>query len=245
MTVRYVDGQEHYGKVGLGSFVLSGADAFSAAQLPTLIEPSFIYTIKDKTANRIFETDIDDIIIWDCREWLPEFHGNIDITGGEQAIHTIEAGLVKENNVDPSVPTADTINAGTHAGGDGAAVTGQAVEGTNTRMNPEEFPEYEARFEFAVVGHEEQTAVGDIATIFSRLPKERQTFSPYESANGITCHNLLTARNYHYWADTLTLAAAGAFGLGMDATRRSIDVEELMMDRNVFLSILDALAITT
>jgi len=241
--VRWVDGQEHFGEVGLGNMVMSGVDAFSAVLLPTLIEPTIILTIKDKTARRILQSDIDDIIVWDLREWLPEIYEEIDVTGGEDALHQAFGGVVKENFTTAVVPNADTIGDDTRSGGVGAQATGQAVAGVNVRSIGNEPVGYLARWEFWRVAHEEQAATSALTTLYSMLPKHRMNYSMYPSSNGVPVHKLLTARHYHWWTDTLTAATAAEVSLGMEATRKSIDIEEVMLDRGVFLSLLDALVI--
>ncbi len=42
LGIRIIEGDEHYGWIGAGQMVMSGADAFSATILAAVMEPDFI-----------------------------------------------------------------------------------------------------------------------------------------------------------------------------------------------------------
>lgn len=245
MSLRGISGDEHYGNVGLGSMVLSAADTFSTARMPAFMEPDII--ISNKKTQKLLDINIDDILVFDCRKWnahsavLPDLATTVDTP------HVSQAGIIKDNTAAGLAgPTANTIAQGTRPGGVELQVTGNQGGATAVQMVGEQVPRYEAYFDFQMDGVEEQTTVGQILTEGRFTPKnaEEGIYSPYE-VDGITVHNLLTAAHYHFWAATDTKQSAAAFQIGMNAKRVSVDFEEVMFDREVLISILDALVVST
>lgn len=243
LTVRMIGNDEHYGQIGLGSMTMSAANAFSSAPLPGIIEPDLI--IKTGTGKRrVLDIDIDDVLVWDCRRWDVRVGTGIDLAGGESTLQQLEGGITKDNTSrTDDGPTADSVAEGTNPSGRGASVTGTAGLGT-TVMNGEDVPRFEQYWDFGLFGNEENAA-GEINNgAFSTKPKNSNlNYSPYQ-VDGITVHKLLTAAHYWLWGDSAAMTAAITFHLGADVRRMSINVEELMFDREVLLSILDALVLS-
>lgn len=240
MTIRMIGHDEHYGRIGMGGVTQSAANAFSSAPLPAIIEPDLIIsTGKDRSKLNI---KIDDVLVWDCRRWDATTDGRPDTSGGENGIHELFAGITHDNVADLTAgggPTAFTVAEGVFPGGQAASVTGSAGLGT-TIMAGDEVPRFEANFEFMAFANEEN-AVGEINQKYTK----EATFK-YEQydVEGIAVHKLLTAAHYWFWVESTLLASAAAVQLGADVRRMSVDVQELMFDREVLLSILDALVLT-
>ncbi len=240
MSLRMIGHDEHYGRIGLGSMTQSATNAFSSAPLPAIIEPDII--IKTGSGRRVLEIDIDDILVWDVKVWDCQTNNAPDIVGGEDVLQTSQAVITKDNNAlvtDGGGPTAYSIAGRTFPGGLGAAVAGTAGLGT-TVMNGTDTPPYEAFFEFLNFSSE-ANAAGQVNIQSSRW--QRYHNSKYR-VDGNDVHKLLTAAHYWLAAETDNLAAAGTYSLGAEVRRMSIDVEEMMFDREVLLSILDALVVS-
>lgn len=241
LALRSIGHDEHYGQLGLGSMTQSATNIFSSAPLPEIIEPDII--IKTGTGKRrVLDIDIDDILVWDVRQWDASSDVIADLVGGEDASQRMEARITHDNNslvTDGGGPVAATIAEGFNPGGAGAAVAGTLGLGT-TVMNGQEVPRYEAYFEFVMLGNE-QNAAGVINMRWVRAQK--YSYSPYE-VDGNTAHKLLTAA--HYWLSIQSngLAATATVHLGANVRRMAIDIEELMFDREVLISILNALVVS-
>lgn len=244
MGVRLVEGDEHFGHIGFGTVTLSAADTFSAALMPEIAEPDII--VKTKSTRKLLEVDIDDLLVWDNREWHARAGGGIDFVGAEDKTQTSRWGITKDNTVDANAaPTSDAISQGTRPGGNGAAVTGAAAGGGAGQpiMNVDVQPtRYVVDGEFFAIGNEEN-AVGEINMGFSQTDsKHNQT---YEDTGGNKSHLLMTAAHYHAWHDTAGTGVAGNVGIGASVRKVSIDIDELLFDRGVLLSLLDALSRAT
>ncbi len=242
MTLRIIEHDEHYGFIGLGSMTESAANAFSATIIDAIVEPDLI--IKTNKGSRKLDIDIDDVIVWDCKEWHWQNDQSPDIVGGENTTQSVQAGLTKDNTVNGNdAPTADTIAQGTRVGGNGAAVTGAAAGGPGTRTVGDEQPtRYVTRVFHWGQGTEEQSAVGQIIREFNTMVIQPQL--KYRVDNNDVFY-LMTAAHYHMWIEAQNLSAASNESLGMYTRRVAIDVEELMFDRAVIISILDALVVST
>ncbi len=241
MGLRSIEGDEHYGFIGLGSMVASAADVYSATIIDSIIEPDLIVSAK---SGRILEIDVDDVLVWDCKEWHAHCNASPDIIGGEDLAQAAEGGITKDSTVNGNQqPTADTNAEGTRPGGDGAAVTGAAAGGPGTRTVGDEQPtRYVERFHWWGSADEEQTAVGQLLHEFNaHIVKQNTQYR----VDGNDAHLLLTAAHYHMWLDTDATGVANQMSLGMFARRMSIDLKELMFDRAVLLSILDALVVSS
>jgi len=244
MGLRAVTGDLHYQKIGFGTVTLSGADTFSAAQLPKIAEPTFI--VKDEINRAFLEVDVEDVLIWDNRKWEARAGGAIDFAVSEDKTQTSNWGVTKDNTSDGSdAPTSDAIAQGTRPGGKGAAVTGAAAGGGDggPLMNSDDIPtRYVARGEFFAIANEEN-AVGEINQSFSQ--DSTYPYEPYQdSESEHSVHYLMTAAHYHAWLDTAGTGITGNLSLGADVRKMAIDLQELMFDRQVILSILDALTRT-
>lgn len=241
LTVRGIDGEEHYGTIGFGQMQMSALNTFSVGRLDSLVEPDLLLSMK--SGKSLLDISIDDVLCWDVREWLPFTNMSPDGVGSEDTDQVADAGITKDNTVAAdNHPTADTIAQGTHPGGNQASVTGSSA--TSPQLSGQTTPRFEARWEYFRQIAEEQTAVGQILWPYSALPKNRVTYPHYE-VNGVACHKLLTAAHYHLWMQTENVAATAFTSLGADVKRMSIDIEEVMFDREVILSILDAFRISS
>ncbi len=242
MSLRIIEHDEHFGYIGLGAMTESAANAFSATIIDAIIEPDLI--IKTGRGARSLDIDIDDVIVWDCKEW--HFHNNQspDIVGGEDLTESVQAGITKDNTVNGNdAPTADSAAQGTLPGGNGGSVTGANAGGPGTRTIGDEQPtRYVTRVFHWGQGAEEQTAVGQIIREFNQMAIVKN--GRYR-VDGNDVHYLLTAAHYHLWIEAQNLAAVSSEQLGMYTRRVAIDVEELMFDRAVIISILDALVVST
>lgn len=241
MSVRMIGHDMHYGQIGFGNMVQSGANTFSAAELAAICEPDLI--IKTGTGKRrVLDIDIDDVLVWDNRRWHLDALITPDSVGSENNTQAAEIGITTDNTSDSSNgPASAVIAQGTRPGGTGTETTGGAP-GT-TRMAGDDVPDYVMSWDFGLFANEENAA-GDINIGgLVRRPRENVGYTPYE-VDGITCHYLMTAAHYWLWFATEGLAAAAACGIGASVRRMSIDLEELMFDREVLLSILDALVLS-
>ena len=244
MGIRLIGGDEHFGRIGFGTVSQSAADTFSAAQLPAIAEPDLI--ISNKKSGRVLEIDVEDVLIWDNKQWLYHNGGSPDIVGSEAKTQTSSAGITKDNTVEGSAaPTADSIAQGTFPGGSGAAVTGAAAGGGSggPLMAGDEQPtRFVDRVEFFAIANEEN-ATGEINQQFSQEAKTEN--SPYEDGDsGNTAHYLMTAAHYHLWTESAGTGGAQQVGVGALVRRISTDLMELFFDRAVLLSILDALVVS-
>lgn len=243
MGVRMIEGDEHYGHIGAGQMTTIAADTFSIALLPAIIEPDFI--VKAQTGSKLrLEIDVKDVLVWDARELRSFYDGTPDGAGSENLKQRAIGGLVKNNTVDGTgTPTADTAAQGTHPSGAVGAVTGgaggtAAVARTNGDEQPTDFVD---RWTYWQNVNEEQTAVGQIQQAFES--NHVHQWMPYD-LDGVTCHYLMTAAHYAQWFDGNDLDAAGNQAIGFSVRRVSVDLKELMFDRAVILSILDALVVS-
>lgn len=245
-----IDGDRHYGNLGLGGMTLLGANTFSTAQISQEIEPDLVISPLKRVAGhrRLLENDIEGILCWDVRKWLPYADVNPDTAGGEDATHLDEGGVTKDNtSAATNPPTANSVAQGTRPGGNVANVVGDAGTATvRPQMVGQDVPAFEAFFDWQKDGVEEQTAVGQILTEGRAWPKNPSsyTYSPYNSA-GITVHHLLTAAHYHFWALTTTKQSAAQYSLGINCKRMQVPFNEVMFDREVLLSLLDALVVSS
>ena len=118
----------HFGYIGFGSILAAGNDTFGAAILDAIAEPDLI--IKTGTKQNILAIDVEDVIVWDNRQWHAKTNNQPDFVGGEAKIQNAQGGIVKDNTVNGNdAPTADTIAEGTQPGGSGGAATGTAGGG--------------------------------------------------------------------------------------------------------------------
>ena len=246
LNIRMIGHDEHYGMLGLGSIRASAADVFTSLLIDPRIEPDFIIKPRDDTRRRALEIDIDDVLVWDNREWIAYMQNVVDTTGGQDVLQYAEAGIIKDNTSNRSQgPTADTIAGRTRPGGTGAAVVGAATGSGTASTNGQDVPPFEARFDYGGSANEEQTAASQVnRNATRRLPENDTKFDPYV-VDGITAHHLMTARSYWGWLLTVNQESTIDLDLAMDCRRMSIDIQELMFDRDVFLSILDALVVNS
>lgn len=242
MTTRSISHDEHFGKIGFGSMAMSAADTFSSIQLDAIMEPDLI--IKTNAKRGQLDIAIDEVLVWDVRQWLPHVNVVTDFVGGEDKIQSIEGGIVKDLTINASQgPSTNTRAQGTNPGGQAAAVTGTAGVQGAARAAGSETPRWEAGWDFGRFSNEENAA-GDINIAgFSIYPLNETRQSPYQ-VDGNTCHLLLTATHYWGWLTSAGIGTALNLGIGADVKRMSVDVEELFFDRAVLLSILDALVIS-
>ncbi len=241
MGLRTISGDEHYGHIGFGSVTESAASAWSVGRLPAIAEPDLI--IKTGEGRRKLEIDIEDVIVWDNRFWDFWTDNGPDVTGGENTLQGVEAIITKDNTVEGSAaPTADSRPQGTQPGGIGATTVGNAT-GTSPVMAGDEQPtRYVARVDIWHTANEEQSAVGHILHQFQQ--SARYDYPQYE-VDGVRAHYLMTAAHYHLGVESQNAAAAIVVSLGANVRRMSIDLKELMFDRAVLLSILDALVVSS
>lgn len=222
---------------------MSAADVFSVAELPEIAEPDII--IKEPKGRRILETDIEDILVWDRKAWNVFSQAFPPVTSLENDTTSFNGGITKDNNRnDDGSPTANTVAQGTRPGGDGASTTG-GVGGTQSPavMVGEIAPRFEAFFEFLAFFAEEQSATSNIFSQEKRIPDitPAQPTQAYR-VDGHTVFDLMTAAHYHAWADTDNWGAVvGQYNLGAVVRKVSIDIEEVLFDRDVLASILDVL----
>lgn len=243
LTVRMIGNDEHYGEIGFGNLTESAANTFSAGRLPAIAEPDLV--IKTGTGSRrVLEIDIDDVLVWDNRKWNIRGNYSIDVAGAEGIEQAFRAGITRDNTSDGTdAPTANSIAEGTTPGGRGATVTGSAADPNTVIMNGTDVPRYIQHFDFGRFANEEN-ATGEInISGMSNTPMNDVSYKPYE-VNGVTCHYLMTAAHYQAWLVGTGLAAAGNLDVGAQVRRMSVDVDELFFDREVLLSILDALVLT-
>jgi len=243
LSLRYVSSDDHFGWIGFGAMAASGADTFSATILPAIIEPDLI--IKATSGRRVLDIDVEDVIVWDAREWQSRSSNTPDIVGGEDKAQFDLGGITKDNTVEGSgAPTADSAAQGTRPGGNGAAVTGAAAGGPGTRMNGDEQPtRFVDRWNYFAVTDEEQTAVGQLLHDFTGNLYQKQ-FPQYRDSDGQTAHYLMTAAHYHLWSVSAGTGNVSTIDFGASVRRVAIDFEEVMFDRAVLLSILDALVVS-
>lgn len=237
LNVKDVGGDEHYGNIGFGSLQMSAADAFSIAKLPALAEPTLIVDLKTGAKVQI---DVKEILVWDLAEWFAMMHATPTLTGLED-LHTHSfSGITKDNTAGSTdFPTSDLAAQGTQPGGRGTVQVGD-VAGL-IQMIGETAPRFEARFEFTSIIVEENAA-GEIVGLDVRIPVAAiPNYFPYEQ-DGVWVHHLLTAAHYWYWMDTSNWTATGVSSLGGRVKKVAIDVGELLFDREVLFSLVDALA---
>ncbi len=241
LGLRSIEGDEHYGWLGAGTMAISATNVFSAAILPEIIEPDFI--VKTGGTKLTLEIDVKDVLVWDAREWQAHTTLAPDIVGGEQTLQQMEGGLTKDNTVNGNdAPTADSVAQGTIPGGNGVAITGASAGGPGTAMNGDEQPtRFVDRWSYMAMADEEQTAVGQI--LWQWEPVYTKQNEMYD-VDGNSVHYLMTAAHYHMWGDSLGMATQLFQSLGFSVRRMSVDLKELMFDRAVILSILDALVVS-
>jgi len=243
MTTRSINGDEHYGHIGFGSMDMSGADVFSSILLDAIIEPDIILS-HDQDENSL-DISIDNILVWDVEEWFPQVNTTYDIVGAEAKVQSIQGGLTKDNTGDASNgPTAELRTQGANAGGNRAAVTGTAGVLDAARTSADEVTQFEEYWDFGIIGNEEN-ATGEInMTGLQRTPLNNTRKSPYE-IDGNTVHKMLTAAHYWMWLNTAGIGSAMTLGLGASVRKYSVDVQELMFDRAVLITLSSALSLHT
>jgi len=244
MTIRLIQGDFHFGNIGLGHMALSAANAFSAINIDNIIEPDVI--LKElNVGRRVISQDIDDLLVWDIRNWIVKTLSDglePDVAGGEDLAQIAKGGIVKDNDFSGLQPTVDTIAQGTHPGGNLAAVAGAAAGGGDAPVSiGQDVVEYEFDWEYMSNSNEEQTAVGHILHNWRNTIPRAELSYPMYLQDGWSVHQLLTAGRYHQWADSEGLSSGFTQSLGMNARRVSIDLLELIFDRGVLLTLLDAL----
>jgi len=244
MSLRVVEGDEHYGTIGWGTMIQSATNTFTRIKIDPIIEPDLI--LRNKITRRVVEIDVQDVLVWDVREWYPQTDATADVAGGENKTQQAFGGITKDNTANATnSATADSIAQGTRPGGSVAGVTGDALSGGASPVTVgETSPRHQRRWQYFGNENEEQTAVGQILHETRNYPQVRQNNSPY-MVDGHTAHELLTAAHYHQWFDSNDLGGPSNQSLGADVRKMSIDIKELMFDREVLLSILDALVIAS
>jgi len=243
LNIRMVEGDEHYGHIGFGAVQQSGADVFSTAMIDKIIEPDII--IKDvERFKKTLAFDIDEILVWDLREWLAHMNSGFDVTGSEDSSQVYTGGVTVDNSKDGTdAPTAASVLEGVRPGGRIAATVGTAGLDFQQRTAGEEVPRFEAFFEFGGVGNEQQDATGQINySGIQRWPLNDQKKAEYR-VDGISVHKLLTGAHYHLYADTTGGSTARVLSLGGDVRKMSVDLQEVMFDRATVFSLLEALFI--
>jgi len=90
----------------------------------------------------------------------------------------------------------------------------------------------------------EENAVGEINHEINRHYTKQNTRYEDPETNNDAFH-LLTGAHYHLWTDSAGTGAAQTQDFGALVRRVSIDLKELMFDRAVLLSILDALVVSS
>ncbi len=237
MGIKDVGGDEHYGTIGFGGMGLSAADTFSIAQLPVLAEPTLIVDLK---TGRKVNIEVEEILVWDIAEWLAFQVNNPTLAGLENAVLEVNGGITKDNTASSTdFPVADSSVEGTQPGGNGTAQVGN-ITGT-ARMIGETAPRFEARFEWINEANEENAA-GEINHSLAKLPKRTiPNYSPYNQ-DGVWVYNLMTAAHYWFWANSTNFTGTATFRLGARVKKVAVGVDELLFDREVLFSLVDALA---
>lgn len=242
MGVRSLESDEHYSPIGFGAMTQSAADVFSSIPISNKIEPSFI--IKTRSKSNLLAIEIEEVLVWDVRQWLPHCTSIIDFAGSQGQIQSIQAGIVKDNTAaQTDGPTAFTIAQGVFPGGQSAAVAGTAGVAGSTPTTGDDVQAYVAGWDFGNSANEEQDATAQINwNAYRHYPWDNQAYGPYQ-VDGVTCHKLLTANHYWAWLETTGGGAVQTLSLGAEVTRKSVDFNEVLFDRESVLTILGALEI--
>lgn len=243
LALRLLSSDLHYATHGFGTMTQSAANAFSSALVTSNIEPDLI-VVEGKGNRRLLDLQISDILVWDVREWFPHLTWSPDIASAGDVVQTANAGLTKDNSADAREgPTTFATAQGTKPGGAGAAVTGTAgVQGSAPTVGDEVMP-FEALWDYGMISNETVDATGQANHGgMKRMPHESCSYQRYE-VEGNSAYHLLTAAHYWVWINTEALAAAASIALGGSVRRVSVDLDEVMFDREVVISILTALAL--
>ncbi len=243
MGVRMVEGDFHYGHLGLGSLIASAADTFSATIIDPAIEPDLIVTLaKGKS---ILEVEIDDVLLWDSRKIKYQSTNAPDRAAGGDTTQFDRAGITVDNTVNGNdAPTADTVAQGTRPSGGGVGVTGAAAGGPGTPTNiGEQGLRYWDSVEFWATSNETVDATGQANHGFNQFAETE--FSPYTPDSDIVCHKLWTGAHYHAWTASTATGNSTTLDFGIDCRKMSVDVNELLFDRGVLLSLIEALSAFT
>ena len=116
MGLRMIEGDQHFGWMGLGAVSASAADTFSAAIVDAIVEPDLI--ISNKATRKVLEIDVEDVLVWDCRRAEVLSTNLPDFVGGEDKLQSDRCGVTKDNTVNGSdAPTADSVAQGTRPAG--------------------------------------------------------------------------------------------------------------------------------
>lgn len=241
--VRMIEGDMHFGYMGLGSMTASAADTFSATIIDGIVEPDLI--ISNKATKKVLEIDIEDVLVWDARESRWETTNSPDITSGGDILQSDKVGMTKDNTTNGTdAPTAGSQAEGTRPGGNGASVTGAAAGGPGTRTQGDEQPtRHWESLELFATSNETVDATGQANHTFNR--QHRRQYTKYQDDSGVDAHRLMTAAHYHLWGVSVNTGNISTYNVGIDTRRVSIDLKELMFDRAVLLSILDALVVSS
>lgn len=243
MSLRGLEQDQHYGQIGFGTLTMSAANVFSSAPLPTLAEPTFIVE-KSRKKGSLIDVDIKEVFIWDNRKWDVRANVNPAATGNENDALEGIGGITVDNTSDLTAgPTAATSAQGVFPSGNGAAVTGTAGLGT-TVMNGQDKPRYVAHWDFGTFQNEENAAGEINIGSITRYPQNQVPMQPYE-VDGIDVFYLMTGAHYWAWLDTTNAGNAAVLNLGASVKKMSVDIQELLFDRNTIFSLLDALEILT
>ncbi len=242
-TIKLLDQDEHFGQIGFGHMTMSAANAFSSVAMTRDIEPTFIVERSSGAGNNILDINIEDIFVFDLRAWNPRVSLDVDITGGELLSVAVEGGITKDNSIPQDRgPTALNVAGRVFPGGTGTSVIGAATGlGDLNRTQSDHVPEFEAYWDFMHGDNEEQTAVGYIEHRGQFTPRNPTNYTPYEASDGVVVHKLLTAAHYWMWLATQGMDSAGVLSVGGDVRKLSVDLEELLFDRETLVSLLNVL----
>lgn len=241
MTARIIEGDEHYGQVGFGTIAASAVNVFTRARFPDIAEPTIIIkdTIKGSNALNIV---IRDILVWDLASWDVFTSATPDIVSAGDTAQETKAGITKDNSaVGNQGPTSDIIAQGTFPGGNGGS-----VNSTGSTMNGQTAPRFEALFSTGLNTNETVDATGQANhSQWQRLMHKIPESYPQYVVDGNTFFHLLTAAHYHLWVDSNDLQVLAEVSVGGRARRVSVGLREVMFDREVLFSILEALEALT
>jgi len=231
--LKLIQGDEHYGEIGFGGVAETTTAVFAVAQADDLMEPTV--RIKDVRGQDLLKFDIEDIICWDARKYNALSTKVPNNVGAEDVRQTIHGGITKDNTKGADdQPTSDSTANGTRPGGKNPEVLTLAI------TTGEEAPRFVERFEW-FNGVNEENAAGEITYEYNRLIERQKQGYPLD---GNWFHSVLTARHYHLWFKSAAAAAAlGAFQLGAEVRKISVELEEVLFDRAAIISLDDAIGV--